>query len=242
MLIDQVSDPLVRLKVLHSKLSDEERAALAKQAFLHVIAHHNAFKFQKKKVLDEIAQICPDIRDTISEEEMFNYFEDFCAEAKRRNEIVSTAELTWVNRYISSLEIRLLIEKLIYRTLLAASSHWNKLRWDFQWQFNDQEKLMLAREVLRDSRVSAKRKVEIAREFTEPGDDYLRAYYKKLLYDRHYEQAAALEVKSDEIVIEILIKNINYGYFRDALELAEKFLPHQPELAEEIKQIITAFA
>jgi len=82
-----------------------------------------------------------------------------------------------------------------------------------------------------------KRKVELAEEFGEPKDKFINAYYGKLLYDRHYDQAEALGVSDPEIFIDAIIKDINNGYVADALDIADRFLPDQKDIIEEIHKI-----
>lgn len=242
MLIERISNPWYRFKLLHSTLEgEEEKSRSAKEAFLYVIYHYNAFNFQKAKVLDEIAEVYPEITAAVNDEEIRDHFKSFCEEAQRRNEIVSPAELTWVNKFVRTDTIRTEIEKMIYRVVLRAGSHWLKMRQDFGWTISDYEKLELVREILQDEGVGNKKKMELAEEFGEPADDFARLYYRKLLYDRHYDKAAELGVSDDETVINVIIACINNGYFQDAIDIAKRFLPQRKDLVVEIQQIIDAF-
>jgi len=242
MLIDFISNPWFRFKVLHANLQgEEEKSQSAKKAFLHVIVRYNAYISQKEKILGEIAEVYPDITDAVSDEEILLYFQYFCQEARRRNEIVSPAELNWVNKFVRDDVIRVQIEKMIYRIVLGASSHWDKMRRSFTWTICESEKLELVHEVLLDKGVGSKRKMELAQEFGEPKDDFARSYYRKLLYDRHYDKAEELGLSDPEIVFDVIVANIDNGYFRDALNIAKRFLPERKDLAEEIQQIIAAF-
>ena len=241
MLIERISNPWFQFKVLQATLQGEEKSHLAKKAFLYVICRYNAYSSQKEKILNEIAEAYPDITEAACDEEMLEHFQYFCQEAKRRGEIVSPAELDWVNKFVRNTTIRVQIEKLIYRVVLGASSHWDKMRQGFSWTISDDEKLELVREVLLEKEVGSKRKLELAQEFGEPKNDFARPYYRKLLYDRHYDKAEELGVSDPEITLNVVVANIDNGYFRDALDIAQRFLPERKDLAGEIQQIIAVF-
>lgn len=241
MLIERISNPWFRFKVLQATLQGEEKSHLAKKAFLYVIFGYNAHGSQKEKILNEIAEAYPEIREAVCDEEVLDHFQHFCQESKRKNEIVSPAELGWVNKFVRNAMIRVQIEKLIYRTILRASSHWDKMRQGFNWTISDDEKLELVREVLLDKGVGSKRKLELAQEFGEPEGDFSRSYYRKLLYDRHYDKAEELGVNNSEIVFNAIMANVDNGYFQDALDIAQRFLPGRKDLAEEIQQIMVVF-
>ncbi len=241
MLIERISNPWFQFKVLQATLQGEEKGHLAKNAFLYVINEYNAYSSQKEKILNEITETYPDITEAVCDEDMLEHFQYFCQKARRRNEIVSPVELDWVNKFVRNATIRVRIEKLIYRIVLGASSHWDKMRHDFSWTISDDEKLELVREVLLDKGVGSKRKLELAQEFGQPKDDFARPYYRKLLYDRHYDKADELGVSDSEIVLDVIVANVDNGYFRDALDIAQRFLPERKDLAEEIQQIIAVF-
>lgn len=243
MLIERISNPWIKFKLLHlhPNTREEEKSSLAKQAFLFVISRCGAYQFKKEAVLDEIAEDYPEI---VSDQEMLESFQYFCQEeAERKNKIVSPAELNWINKFIRSAAIRVQAEKLIYRIILSASSYWDKMRKNFSWTISDDEKLKLVREVLLDKKVGFKRKFELAQEFNEPTDDFIRPYYRKLLYDRLYDKAEELGISDPQIVLDVVVANIDNGYFRDALEIVKRFLPEREHLVVEIEiqKIIAVF-
>lgn len=246
MLVERITNPWFRFKVLFATLPAEgagegERFMLARDAFLHVVANYSAFNFQKEKVLNEIIEAYPGLIDAISDDEMLSKFQDFCREARKRNEIVSPAELKWVEKYVGDSMIFEQIEKMIYRVLLCASSHWDGMRRTFNWTISDIDKQELVRGVLQNEDIGSKRKMEIAQEFGEPDNQFVKVYYKKLLWDRHYDQAQALGVSDLDYVIDVIVSDINSGYFNDAIEVAQRFLPDRQDLIKEIQQIIAAF-
>lgn len=236
----KINNSWIKFKVLWTSLTEEERVYLAKETFLYVIYRYNAFFHQKEKMLDEVAKAYPDIDDAVSDGKILLEFQYFCQEAGRRNEIVSPAELKWVKKYVRYYEVQLEIEELIYCILLRASSHWDKMRQDFGWTISAPRKLEFVREILRDKKVGSKRKLELAEEFGESKDDFARSYYKKLLYDRHYDKAKELSVENSDVVVDVVVANINNGYPGDALDIVERFLPYRKDLVEEIQQIIAA--
>lgn len=238
MLIDRVTNPWIKFKVTFTTLQEEdEKQKLAKKAFLHVIANYSSYNFPKEKMLNEIIEAYPDVILVIYDSDLHECFDRLCRQAKERNQIVSPAELNWVNKYVRNAEIRNQIEKLIYRIVLGASSYWDKMRQAFNWTISDSDKLELVREVLQDENLGSQRKREVAQEFGEPEDKFISAYYKKLLYDRHYDQAEALGVSDSELVIDVIIKDINNGYVADALDVADRFLPDRKDIIEELHAI-----
>lgn len=215
----------------------DDRINLAREAFVHVVINYSSYSFQKKKVLDEIVGACPEVLKQITDDQIFKCFQLLCQRAKKRNEIVSTTELTWVTKYVKDSGIQIAIEKIIYHLLLGASSHWDVMRQSFSWTISADDKLELVRQILKDQDLGSKRKLELAIEFGEPTDDFARPYFRKLLYDCHYDQAEKLGVSSENIIIEIIVENINNGYVQDAIDIAKRFLPDQKELLEEIQRI-----
>lgn len=235
MLIDQMTNPLFRFWILSPQ--GQERQRLAKQAFLFVIGTQNAVRYQKAKILNGLIEECPHLLDTISDEEMSTHFQAFYQEAVRRGEVVSTCELRWVSKYVRDPEIRTQIEKMIYRRLLG-SSFGDRERLEYRWTISFSEKQELAREVLLKHGLGSMRKMELAQEFGEPHEEFLCLYYKKLLYDRHYDKAESLGVSYPDVVEEVVVANLDAGYFQDALDVAVRFLLSRVDLAEEIQQMI----
>jgi hypothetical protein len=240
MLIERITNPWYLFRILLPTLEGVERGNLAKQAFLHVICSYSAYKSIKELMLGDIAKACPEITDIVSDEEMQMQFQDFCQEARRRREFVSPAELEWVYEFVKSSAIRTQVEKLIYKMGLLASSSWDSTRRAFSWTISESEKLELVREVLRGEEIGSIRKVELAEEFGEPKDDFVRFYYRKLLYDRHYDKAKKLGVSYPDVVVDVIVENINNGYLQGALDIAQHFLPERADLIDEIKEFMTA--
>ncbi|MEI7749429.1 MAG: hypothetical protein WCJ25_00305 [Candidatus Moraniibacteriota bacterium] len=230
------------MKVLKNNLSEKELQELTKRAFLFVVSGKNAFKFQKRKALDDIISHCPDAVDSIGDQEMYESFRSFCEESARRGEVVSPAELDWVSKYISDSDIRRDIEKLIYRILLCASSYWEKVRESPKFTITQAEKTELARQVLQSYDVGSVRQAELARELGVPAEEYILSHYKKLLYDRHFDEAEELKVNNPQAVLEVVVKNIENHYLSDALEVLLRFLPEREDLAEEVRQMKVAFS
>ncbi len=248
MLIERADNPWIQFKVLWPDLERGQRSLLAKRAFLHLIARYDASRFQKEKSLAEIAELCPGILDpasgeshVVSDREILQAFRYLYQDAKRRREILSPEELTWARLYVKDREIYIIIEKMIYQLLLGASSHWDKIRGGFKWAISEEDKLKLARQALKDTRLGSKRKLEIAREFGEPEDDFATAYFRKLLWDRHYDKAQESGLSDPRIALEVVVDNINSGYFSDAFEIVRRFLPERTDLIQEIQRIKSAF-
>lgn len=235
MLIDQITNPRIRFGVLRKAAQGKEMEDLATKAFFYVIEHYNAFDCQKEKILDEIIQSCPSIADSINGERVLESFKRFFQESERRREIIITEELCWVEKYVKDSSVITQIKKLIYRKLLSASSHQDYQRKTIDLSVEDE--LEIVREVLQERSVGSKRKMEIAKEFGEPSEAFTRNYWKKLLYDRHYEKAESLGNFPD-VALDIIVENINNGYLLDALDVAERFLP---ERKGEVEGIINAF-
>lgn len=241
MLIEGIKNPWYLFRTLQIELSAGEKRELAKKAFLYVTGNYNAFNYQKKRALDEIVEACPDVLITLSDKEMLESFRRLYQENEKKGEILSPTELDWTNKYIKSSHIRIEIERSIYRRLLSCSSHWDRLRKSFAWRILYQEKLKLVDEVLQDGRVDSKRKIELAQEFGKPKEGYVLAYYKKLLFDRNYDEAEGLNVNNPDIVFEVIVANINNGYFQEALDVVLIFLPERKDIAEEIRKIRNIF-
>jgi hypothetical protein len=213
----------------------------AKEAFLYVISAYGAFTHNKEKMLGKIVEKCPDVVSAISDDELFSAFNRLCKNLINKNEILSPAELTWASQYIKNPGIRKEMEKIIYRVVASGSDWWDGMRREYKWTLSEEEKISLVREILADPKVGSKRKTELAKEFgLEMKLDNL-AYFRKLLWDRHYDKAAALGVAdADEIVISVIADNIDSGYIKDAADIAQQFIPKRKDIADEISRITAA--
>lgn len=241
MLIDKITNPWIRFKLVGKTLEGEEKSRLAKDVFLYVIRSYNAYESQKNKMLDEIADIYPDIDDAVSDEEILDVFVSFCDESIRRGKVVTTAELGWARKFVREPGLCRAIERNIYKILLMASSHWDSLRKGFDWTIPESEKEQVAISVLLIEEIGSKRKMELAEEFGQSKKEFVRVYFRKLLYDRHYDQAKALGVDLPDTVLEVIVDNLNNGYMEDAYNLARLFLPDRDDLRKEVRQIADAF-
>ncbi|EKE21075.1 MAG: hypothetical protein ACD_7C00362G0003 [uncultured bacterium] len=212
----------------------------AREAFLYVIYAYNAFAFDKKAMLSTIVKKCPEVLNSLTEGDILGAFRDFYGNTIQRGEIMSPAEFEWVSQYVKDSYIRKEMEKLLYRSLLSASSHHDGTRHAFSWTINEDEKKEVANEVLENSNLRSKRKMQIAKEFNKPSEQFEIEYLHRLLWDRHYDKAEAFGIKNDEVVITVILENINAGYIGDAAEIASRFLPDRQDIADEIEKIKTA--
>jgi len=241
MLIEEVSDPYIRLMVIGETLEKEKKEQLVGQAFLYIISTRNAFKFKKLEMLTRILTFSPSVIDEISDEVIINHFEELRDIMVYRHEMLSTAELEWITKYVRSPESRLQAEKIIYSVMLLGSDYWDKIRHEFTWSISKSDRKNLIKKTLKEERLGDKRKMELAKEIDEPAEKYTRSYFRKLLWDRHYDLAEELGVRFEEDIIKTVINNLDAGYFDDALKIVQRFLPERQDLADEIKSIQSAF-
>lgn len=231
MLVEKISSPWMKFKVTGEN---------AKEAFMHVIYDYNAFAFDKKGMLAAIVEKCPEVLNSLLEEEILETFKQFHRNIIQRREIMSPAEFEWVSQYVKDPHIRKEMEKLLYRSLLSASSHHDETRHAFSWIISEDEKKEIVKDVLENFNLRSKRKMEIAREFDEPSEQYEIEYFGRLLWDRHYDKAETLGTKNEEAVVSVILENINSGYVSDAAQIAARFLPERKDIADEIKKIKAA--
>lgn len=234
MLMEQVTNPWIRYRVMEEN---------PKEAFLHVVRNFSAYSHDKKKTLAEIVQAHPEVREDLTADELLNSFRELKVNLRQRNEIMSPAELEWVSEYFTGADFRLIVERVIYHGLLKASDHWDKVRQSFAWTLSQEARKELAVTALKGLTMGAKRKIELAREFGLPQNEaWSHSYFRRLLWDRHYDQATALGLQNvDEIVLQVIVDNLNSGYITDAVSIAQQFLPDRAEIHEELRQIATAF-
>ena len=241
MLISRITDPYMRFRTVTECLTPEEGRGLARGAFRHVLATRNALKCQKNKILREIYGKCPGILKEISDAEMIGCLERLRDFSLVRGESISTAELDWVNIYVQTPEARARAEMIVYSVVLLGSDHWDRIRQEYPWVISEDVCAELIRQALKDKSLGSKRKMELAKEIGQSHEEFARAYAKKLLWDRHYDLAAGVPEKTEEDIITVIVKDLDAGYFQDALEIAECFLPLQPDVAGEIRQIMSCF-
>lgn len=235
MLIEKISNHFVRFRVLGG---DEN----AKEAFLYVVAAYDAYKFPKEKMLGCIVEECPEVFAEILEEvsfqtEIFKAFKLLYQNLLNRNELLSPAEFDWVSRYVKSQDLRKEMEKILYYSLLVASRHHDKVRRNFEWTIGEKDIEKIVKKILDNPSLRSKRKMEIAEEFDESSERFKIKYFKKLLWDRHYDKAEKLGINNSEVVLQVVLSNIDATYFEDAIQVASRFLSDSEGIVEEIKSI-----
>lgn len=232
MLIDQVTDPWLLWRLT----GKDPRAA-----FLYVVASENAMTFEKLKALNNIAKVNPEVLDLFSSLDVLQAFHRLVEDSRERGELVSYVELAWVSVYVLDADVRSVIEEAIYYGFLLASDYADKNRKEFKWKLSGPTKKRLAISALENDRVGSKRKMQIALEFGLSSAAYTRSYFKRLLWDKHYDQALKLErCWTDTDVIGVIVENLNSEHYRDAFQIAALFLPHRKDITQELESMARA--
>ncbi len=241
-----INNPFLNFKMFFYSLSEEQKeklrenpdirsVELMKNAFLYITENFDSYTSNKKKLLNEIVSFCPKITGHLLDEEILSSFYRFCSAMVKKNSIVSPAELKWVELYVKNKEVQLEIEETIYNLLLQASSHWDKMRQGYKWNISKERRLKIVREKLFSTNLGAKRKMELAEEFSLSKKPFAEEYFRVLLYDGHYAKAQSLNVNNPEIVMDCIVSSLENYHFEKALEVAEKF--HQ-DLVPEVQKFI----
>jgi hypothetical protein len=230
MLIERITNIEMRYRLL----GENPRAA-----FLQVIAGHNAMEFDKVRALADIVERRPEILKSIFDTDLFYAFGNLAARSRAKGELLSYVEMDWVVKYVKGRTTQWAIEEILFTGFLTASDHWDKARREFKWTLSQNIQRSLVATVLERTDVGSKRKVQLAQEFGLPQERYLRDYFKKLLWDRHYDKAA--ELKFDDIetaVVEVIVDDLDAGYVRDATDIVKLFLPRsRQDIVKEIEEI-----
>lgn len=208
--------------------------------FYCVVANYSAFSHQKMAMLNSVVESNPDLKDKLSDETLLRCFKRLADGCVAGNEILSPAELEWVSVYVQKPVVRTTMEMIIYRALLQASAHWDKMRHAYNWSLTERGRKELAQEVLNSTSVSSKRKYQLAQEFCLPDEEFARKYFRRLAWDRHYDKAEGLNLLGsvvEEAVIDVIVGNLESGHVRDAVEVAERFLSHRQDVIQELKEI-----
>ena len=238
----QITEAFFRFILLAKTMENgEEKDRLAKEAFLCIISTRDACRHQKDKALAQILSLCPDALNGVTDNEMVDGLKCLHERMKHRHRLVSTPELTWVAHYVRTPEAREEAEKIIYSSMIRGDSHWDKARHEHSWTMSHAVQVELIREALHDKGIGSKRKTELAREINVPEEEMIRPYFRRLLWDRHYDQAMDIKGWKEEDVFLIISSNLNAGYFTDSLELAQRFLPNRQDILDELRSIIAAF-
>lgn len=238
----KISNPYVMLLVRHSTLEETEKIELAKKAFLFIVAEYATTKKEKDKALEKINLICPDAIKMISDEALYECFRSFCLKTKKKNEIVSPAELSWAQKWVKNPDFLKLYESAIYLGLLKTSSHWDIMRHRFAWTLSENEKREIAQKLLACDDLDAKRKLEVAEEFqlTTSEHRFHDEYLVKLLVSKHFNQADKIGIGKPDVYLEAIAQLIDAELPFDALEIAELYLSDHKELIDEIVAVIKA--
>ena len=238
----QITEPYLRFRLLVDSEDDAaEKDRLANKAFVHIIATRHGDNFDKTGMLDRIVEKCPNVTKDLSDKDMIDCLKYLQNNERRRGTLVSTPELGWVNKYVQTPSARQDAEKIVYLSMLQGDSHWDKARHEYSWTISKDTQTDLIRETIQSDSIGSKRKIELSEEIGAPTEDLKRPYFRKLLWDRHYDIAAKVGMTNEEDVLIVVSKNLNAGYFSDALAIVERFLPARQDLIDEIKQIIAVF-
>ncbi len=242
MLISKTSNTVVKLMVAFKKDDQGWRhVSLVREAFLYVIENYNSYSQRKNDLLDKISSIFPTALDQVTNRSIWKSFGIFWATHDGRREVISISELKWVKKYVSDPVIVKKIERLIYKSLLRSSRN-DSIRLGYEWTMSNEDINEVVGHVLLDEGLASKRKMQIALEYDLDMSEYARTYYRKLLWDRHYDKAANLSIETPkDIVEEVIIMNIDNNHFRDALDIAKRFLPKRTYLVDEIEEMQDAF-
>lgn len=238
----EVRDQYFRFMLLADTLGDSAlKDSMARKAFLWVIATRDACRFDKMAILDKILEKCPDAIDGIEDDTMVEALKALRINMRRRGELMSVPELKWVAKYIRTKEARQEAEKIVFSSMLLGGSSWDKIRHEQTWTIPKSVCVKLILEALKDEQLGSKRKIELAKEIKVPTEEYERRYFRKLLWDRHYDVATRVGMKKDEDVFLVVQQNLDAGYFTDALDMVRRFLPDKSDLVSEIERIIASF-
>lgn len=238
----EVSDPYFRFMLLADGLEDvEEKDRLARKAFHHIIATRHACKYKKMAILDKILEKCPDAIDGITDESMVESLGKLHDNMLCRGELISTPELEWVAKYVRTESARQEAEKIVFCSMLLGDSGWDKGRHEYKWTIAKDVQVDLIRLTIHGENLGSKRQIELAKEIGEPTEDFERRYFRKLLWDRHYDKAKGIVARMDQDVFLVVQQNLNAGYFTDALSIVTQFLPDREDIVAEIKRIIATF-
>ena len=245
LIVDQLKNHWIRFKVLYGTVG-QDKATLARTAVIYVIENFCASSTRKCALLSEIGVVAPLVFESISDTELQGAFQRFSVEVVRHGGMVAQSELHWINVFVRSPTIRMEMEKIIYRSLLIASSFHDEIRRRTKWTFNESDRVVLVREVLATPNLGSKRKMELAREFGEPHQAYLLEYYFTLLCEGHYDNAIQLIGGKDEVfeaagvmVIKAIVAKIDARDYPCAMVIARKFRPYDT-LVSQIQRIATA--
>jgi len=218
-----------------------------KRAFLFVISHYGAYSHDKLGMLDGIVKKNPSVLSEVSEEEMLNSFKGLLENLEAQREGFTPAEFKWVSKYIKNQEIRLEMERIVFKFFLRSDFH-DKWRQEFKWSLTKDEQKNIVTSILHSREMkSNKRKWELSHEFGLPEDAYkgwVLKYLFSLLWNRHYDDAKKLLAKqsvsvvdAEKVVVEVIVENLNNCYVRDCTQLVKEFLPNRQDLLDELDSI-----
>jgi hypothetical protein len=239
----QINEPYFRFIILVDTMGDlVARDRLAKDAFRHVLATRDACKSNKALILEDILAKCPHTLNGITDDEMLDSLRRLRDQMLNRGESISTSELKWVAKYMRNDRRRQEAEKIIYYVMLLGSSHWDESRRRYPWTISKQDQVALIGKAINSDSLGNKRRMELAKEIGVPTGELSRPYFRKLLWDQHYDKAAEVGMVNEEDVFAVVSDNLNAGYFRSALEIIQRFLPKRQDLIDEVERIIAAFS
>lgn len=239
MLLEKITNPLYQFYLLFEEaLEHSEKLALALEAFMFVVKTRNAYACDKLNILQGIVDRCAVV--VSAEERMVKSFEALTTRAFAANEILTTAELKWVNEFVTSKDKRIAIEVLLYRHMLGTQST-DELRLEHDWRLTETQKLAIVTNLFEaeDNVLKLSRKLRLAKEFgLELSDDELQRYTATLVHSREYDKADQVGMLNKDRAIALVVLNVNSGHLRDAQDIATRYLSEHQEILDELANII----
>jgi hypothetical protein len=244
LLREQVTDPWIRY-LLSGENPDK--------TFFYILEKWNATSSNKIEALARIIKDHPEILGDIPEsilkntpeESIFYAFKRLVEHLKLRGEVLHYDELTWVRKFVKSVDFRKQIERVIYTKLLE-NNFWDECRKKFDWELSDLTRINVAVSVLKNPAIGPARKMQIASEFNLPSLTYVAERFKELLCQNQLAAAKELgkqirDTNIDELVIEAITSKINLNSgeidIDSAVKIAEKFLPNQDDIISDLYNI-----
>lgn len=244
MLAEKITNPWFRFKIYFKSLTNlDEMVTMAKSTFLFIVAHYDSYKTKKLAMLEEVVNKCPEVLSCISDSELWLTFEQLVKSCRRRHTIICVSEMKWISKYVDDVKIRSEMEKIIWKSQLTfCCFQMESLPELFDWTISREDSIQLVRDLLQSDDIGVERKMELAIAFDEPAEKYIHEHYSQLLYNREYDEAEKLQVvKAEDATVNVVAANVCCGYFREALAITERFIPHRKDIVQEIQQIQSAF-
>lgn len=207
MLAEKIENPIISFIVT-------EESGVA--AFLRLISSPDAGKFGLMK---RLVKDCPTVPDDLSPEAVRKAFEELRRNLERTGQHLAPCEMNWIAMFIDDPVLRRELERAVFRAMLEHGG----IDPGFEWTIGEKDKKAIAAEIVDDSGIGPRRRMEIAEKYGLPSEAAKRDRMIELLMAGRFDEAGQLGDICRETIDSAMLAAIDRWRLDEALRIARRF-------------------